>query len=315
MDKTIPPFDLDPWRVRQAAMLYHYASVDYLKGLHQLVTQLLNGLIEQILDLTREQGRDRVLVDARWGTRNTSANWSDNAWPVLKEMQQALSKDISLRSFGVYRKSFVLEALRGADQYSMQWTSPDEEERYEQLTRILTQYASRIDQTLENYSGLNQWDDHGFAYEFGSFASECNRIPQFVVRADLAADTGDAAPRTGVYVSADDAHATLQFAWAAPPACRLRQARTFNEIGFEALQAVGRQGLWFDHDRMFKFASRFSPLFRDVIYNGNEALRSLRRALWRGMHSPTGRVAGTLLKSSTKQLSRQSRFGNNQSTT
>ena len=73
--KMISQFELDPWRRRQAAMLYHYSSLDYLKGLHALVTNLIQGVAEPALDLARKQGRDAVLVDDRWGTRNTSANW------------------------------------------------------------------------------------------------------------------------------------------------------------------------------------------------------------------------------------------------
>jgi hypothetical protein len=69
----IPPLltpheiQLDDWRRKQAAMLYNYASLDYLKGLHRMVTDLMNGFIEPLLSAVKEQGRDSVLVDPRWG--------------------------------------------------------------------------------------------------------------------------------------------------------------------------------------------------------------------------------------------------------
>lgn len=78
---------LNSWNEAQAAMLYKFASVEHIKGLHRLVTQLIDGEIDPLLVLTKEQNRDIFFVDERWGARNTSANWSTNAWPFLKDLQ------------------------------------------------------------------------------------------------------------------------------------------------------------------------------------------------------------------------------------
>ncbi|MFS2133152.1 hypothetical protein ACCD04_24935, partial [Telluria sp. Tellsp131] len=69
-------FSLSAWDKVQAAMLYHYASLDYLKGLHRMVSELMDGEIDPLINLARAQGRDAVLRDARWGDRNTVQNWA-----------------------------------------------------------------------------------------------------------------------------------------------------------------------------------------------------------------------------------------------
>ncbi len=257
-------------------MLYHYASHDYLAGLHKLVGDLVDGFVDPLLDKARAQGRDAVLADPRWGTRNTSNNWSNNAWPFLKDMQQALSKQLAMRAFGEYQRTYVSEFLRGVDQSSMQWATPAEEQAYEQMAEYLNRRAIDIDNTLQ-CEHKNRWNDHGFAFRFGAFAQECPRIPRFAVDTGTSVASGDVAPRTGVYVSADDPHAALQFAWNGAHGCRLRNATTFNEVGLAALHSVGREGLWFDEDGMFDFAttSSFAPLFRDDIFFGNEVFRNV----------------------------------------
>jgi hypothetical protein len=73
------------------------------------------------------------------------------------------------------------------------------------------------------------------------------------VRTDVTAESSKAPPRTGVYVSSDDPNAALQFAWTGGGGGKLRPASTFNEIGLDALQQVGRKDLWFDGSKMFAF--------------------------------------------------------------
>lgn len=257
-------------------MLLHYSSLDYLKNLHQLVSQLVNGVVDPLLDLAKQQGRDSVLVNARWGTRDTAGNWSNNAWPILKELQQSLAKQIALRSFDRYDITYVNESLRGVDQFSMQWATDLEEEQYEAFAQLLSTYSQRIDATLDPREN-SRWDDHDFAYDFASFVTECPRIPKFRVRTDIAFPTGTIPPRTGVYVSQTDPNAALQFAWTGSEGCRLRNARTFNEIGLAALKQVGRSDLWFNQDKMFKFATSppYAALFHDELYFGSEVFEDL----------------------------------------
>jgi hypothetical protein len=249
---TTSSFTLTTWQKTQAAMLYHFASLDYLKGLHRMVSQLMNGVVDPLLDLAKAQNRDSVLVDARWGTRDTSANWASNAWPFLKDFQQSLAKDIAGRAFERYKITGTNQCLRGIDEYSMQWTTPEEEERFNEAVRAIERYAGKIDDTLDDYHN-SRWSDFGFAYDYKEFAAQFLQIPKFHIRTDVQAETGKTPPRTGVYVAQDDPHAALQFAWTGGGGGKLRPSSTFNELGLRALNVVGRKDLWFNEDKMFAF--------------------------------------------------------------
>jgi hypothetical protein len=267
---TVTPqvFTLNPWHRKQAAMLYHFASTDYLKGLHHMVSSALVGEVDPLLMLAKEQGRDAVLIDPRWGTRNTVENWANNAWPFLKELQASLARNISKRTLEQYQKTAVNECFRGLREYSMQWATADEEQRFEDTLEAISAYSRKIDRTLEDYNGVSQWTDNSFSRCFRQFRLEHNTIPRFQIRADVTAESGKTPSRTGVYISQDDPSATLQFAWTGNGGGKLRAASTFNEIGLAALQAVGRRDLWVDDEKMFEFATsgKYDKLFRPTIY-------------------------------------------------
>jgi hypothetical protein len=264
-------FDLTLWHKKQAAMLHHFASLDYLKVLHRLVTQLIDGVVDPLLDLAKAQGRDSVLVDPRWGTRNTSENWSNNAWPFLKDFQASLAKDIAGRVFERYEVTGANQCLRGIAEYSMQWATPEEEQRFNDVMEAIGHYAAKIDNTLNDYHS-SRWSDATFSYYYKEFSTQFPQIPMFRIRADVQAETGKAPVRTGVYISQDDPNAALQFAWVGDGGGKLRPSKTFSDIGLDALSTVGRQDLWFNEQKMFDFATskKYAALFKDDLYFKNE---------------------------------------------
>jgi hypothetical protein len=269
------PVILTPWRKVQAAMLYHFTSVDYLQGLHAMVKNLISGIADPLLETARAQDRDRVLVSEVWGERNTSRNWENNAWPFLKDLQVSLAKDIALRASGKYRRTAVNESLRGVAEYSMDWATPDEERILQLAIATISEYAARYDDSVDIYQ--NRWDDYSFAYTYPAFARLMPRTPKFEVRNEFSADTGEVPPRTGVYVALDDPHASLQFVWSGSEGIKLRMANTFNEVGRAALSSVGRKSLWFDEERMFAFATAETnaKFFHDSVYLCDEPYPSL----------------------------------------
>lgn len=60
-----PTFELTLWQKKQATMLYHFASMPYLKGLLDRALDLMK-FINPTLDLAERQKRDDYLVDDRW---------------------------------------------------------------------------------------------------------------------------------------------------------------------------------------------------------------------------------------------------------
>jgi hypothetical protein len=258
---------LTTWQNKQAAMLYHFASLDYLKALHRMVSDAIDGFIEPLLLLAKEQRRDSVLVDPRWGTRDTVENWSNNAWPFLKEFQSSLAKDIAARALERYGTSGVNEYFRGMEEYSTRWATVEEEQAFESIVRVISHYAHYIDLTLDDYFG-NRWTDAEFGHAYPEFAAKYSKIPQFRVRTDVIGESGKTPIRTGVYVSQDDPNATLQFGWTGNGGGKLRLSKTFSDIGLEALRKIGRKDLWFNDEKMFEFAttSQYSALFKPTVY-------------------------------------------------
>lgn len=261
-----PEISLTAWQKKQAAMLYQFASLEYLKGLHQMVSTLIDGVLDPMVELSKNQNRDSVLCDTRWGTRNTTQNWTNNAWPFLKDLQSSLAKDIATRAVGRYSPTGTSGCFRGMSEYSMQWATVEEEEEFNAAERLISAYAINIDLTLDTL--FNRWSDSELSMTFPNFAREHTEIPKFCIRNNLLGESGEIPPRTGVYVSLDDPNAALQFAWTECGGGKLRDAITFNEIGIAALREVGRKDLWIDHEKMFQFAMK-SPqreIFRTGIY-------------------------------------------------
>lgn len=263
--QTYKHFHMSPWQQKQAAMLYYFSSLEYLTNLHRLVTNLINGSVDPLLDLAKSQNRDTLLVDSRWGDRNTSRNWSNHAWAFLKDLQLSLANDIAQRPSGVFRMSGVLQAFRGMDQFSLDWMTPDEEQVFEEARQEISDWASPLNYTMADYMS-NHWDDYTFADCYSTFAAHFSEIPRYRVRTDTAYPTGVIPGETGVYISKNDPNATLQFAWAGKEGRKLRRATTFNEIGLAALAAVGRDDLWFNNQKMFAFAT--SPQFIQLFGEG-----------------------------------------------
>lgn len=247
-------------------MLYHYASTDSLRRLHAAVTGMIDGVVNPLLELAKRQNRDAVMTSDRWGERDTSGTWANNAWPFLKDLQRSLAKDIALRAFDQYKLTATNENLRAAEQYSMLWASDEEEERYQAAVKLINHLAHPIDSTLYDREE-SRWSDFAFMSDYPSYHLEQPLRPTFRIRTDISGRTGEVAPRTGVYISADDQHAALQFAWEGKTGCKLRLATTFNDLGLAALHYVGRPGLWTDTLKMFEFASQpqYWGIFRDKL--------------------------------------------------
>ncbi|CAH0246987.1 hypothetical protein SRABI118_02867 [Massilia sp. Bi118] len=258
--------ELTSWRKKQAAMLLYYSSLEYLITLHKLVTDLINGDVEAILERAQIQRRDKLLVDKRWGVRNTSKNWSNYAWPYLKDLQISLAKNIAEREAGVYGMTAVSEYLYALQQFSLDWMTPAEEEILNTATQNISYWATPLDKTMADFMS-SSWNDFGFAYRYPDYVTQFDTISKFHVNTDIIVSTDVIPEKTGIYVSKDDPHAALQFAWAGKEGRKLREANTFNELGLDALAAVGRKDLWFNEQKMFDFAttSKYAKLLHDDV--------------------------------------------------
>lgn len=273
---------LTPWHQKQAAMLTYFSSLDYLTELRNLVTRVISG-VNPVLDDSKKQNRDALLLSSRWGSRHTSENWSNYGWPFFKDLQLALGRDTVLRASGIYQTTAVNECLRGAEQFSLAWMTPGEEMLFTQAVQDINDWAAPLDLTMPNWMSRG-WDDYLFAYYYPAFASRCKVASRYRILTDVAYPTGKVPPQTGIYVSRDDPYAALQFATSGRKGSALCPANTFNDLGLAALNDVGRNDLWFDEQKMFDFAyaSRFAPTLRDeVIFDGRPCPDLARSAVAR----------------------------------
>ena len=266
--------ELSDWQKKQAAMLYHYSSLEYLKYLHRMVTNLIDGIIDPLLVLAKYQDRDSIFISSRWGTRDTSENWSNFAWPFLKDYQASLAKDIANRAFEKYQKTGTNDCFRGVAEYSLRWATVAEEKCFEDIVRAISSYANKIDKTLDDYQH-SRWTDFGFTLAYQEYRIDHPNIPRFQIRTDLPTESGKVPPKSGVYVSQSDPNASLQFAWTGNGGGKLRASKTFSAIGLAALDFVGRANLWRNDEKMFDFAMRadHTDMFRDTIYIQGEEHR------------------------------------------
>ena len=258
---------LSYWQSKQAAMFCYFTSVDYLKTLHWTVCDLINGLVDPLLATADGERRDTLLTDPQWGTRRTSDNWVNNAWPVLKDLQTSVANSLAARQNNMYVRPAVDEFLHGIDEFSLEWATPAEEELFANAVKKIDTFAGWLDDTLAKEE-LSRWNDFDISFHFPAFHELQPRIPRFKVRLDVSAHTGSLPPVTGVYVALDDPNATLQFAFAENGGRKLRKANTFNDLGLDALQFVGRDALWTDHQKMFEFATlqNYQSIFYDQIF-------------------------------------------------
>jgi len=244
---TAPPeFQLNKWQKRQATLLYHFASLDYLKGLKKLLDDFVNG-VDITLDLAQQQGRDQFIANERWGVRDTAANFSTYGFPALKEFQRDTNWDIAKRKDEFYDFTGYNQCARLLGELSLGWSTPEEQERFEAGLNAIGRYASPLDSTL--YPGRG-WDDYSLSLTWAECANLFPRLPKFRVCTDVEGESGKLPSRTGVYVPQDDPYGTLQFAWTGNDDGRMSDCDTFNDLGLQALNTVGRDALWTDDPRL-----------------------------------------------------------------
>ena len=244
--------NLSLWQKKQAVLLYKYSSLSYLEGLRDRV-RALRVFAEDVLDASDAEGRDKYLRSKQWGERDTGENWANNGWPLLKDFQQSVAQSIADQRSNIYHSTGAYQCARAMSELSMQWTTPAEQDRFDKMFEEIYKYAGYIDETMERTTATTRWDDFGLTLAWNTQSVEFPLLPKVAPLPDLVANSGQLPPRTGVYVSLDDPHATLQFAWTGSPSGRLLDATTFNATGKSALAAIGRTRLWTDGEAMLGF--------------------------------------------------------------
>ncbi|TBU81685.1 hypothetical protein [Phytopseudomonas dryadis] len=250
------PPRLSLWQKRQATLIYHFASLDYLKGL----LPRLNALLQYADDLVDQRKVvDAYMVSERWGTRDTSANWSTCAWPALADFREKTLADIAERAHESYGRTGASHCARMLDEYSMMWMTHEQEALFKQRFEEVCRYAGEIDGLMGRLTPQN---DYTFWFTWQQHKHLFPRLPRFRVHTSVIGQSGQVPSRTGVYMPMDAPHGALQFAWTGAHSAsghrqgKLIDSATFNDLGLAALQAVGRKGLWGDKQGLIRFVQQ-----------------------------------------------------------
>ncbi len=249
-----PAFKLNLHQKRQATLLYHWMSLHYLRGLKDLIDALIKGA-DVHLELAKQQGRDALIANDRWGVRDTSVNWSTHVFPALEDLRKSTIKLIAWRTSEAYCGTGANQCARTIQEFSSMWMTPEEEEQFTLQWEAVYKYASRIDDAA-GVGGRRPMQDIGMMDEWADHAHLFPRLPKFRVRTDVQGVSGKRPPRTGAYVAQDDPYATLQFAWTGNNDGVLGEAQTFNELGLLMVAEVGRDALRLDDRKLAPFAIR-----------------------------------------------------------
>ncbi len=247
-----PEFKLSLQQKRQVTLLYHWMSEDYLRGLKVMIDALIQGA-DVTLELAKRQGRDALIVNERWGVRDTSANWSTYAFPALEDFRKSTIRLIAWRANESYCGTGAYQCAHMLSEHSSLWMTPDEEERFNKQFETVYRYAQFID-LAAGAGGLRQLDDASMVSYWPEHSHLFPRLPKFQVRTDIESISRQKPLRTGVYVAQDDEYATLQFAWRGNGDGILGEAQTFNDIGKRLIAEVGRASLWIDDTKLIPFA-------------------------------------------------------------
>ncbi|MDR2188730.1 MAG: hypothetical protein LBE62_11905 [Azonexus sp.] len=246
-----PEFPLSLWQKRQAALLYYWMSLDYLKGLKEMIDKLIAGA-DVLLDVAKSQGRDALLTNERWGVRDTSANWSTYGYPALADFRKSTIWHIAARTNEIYGATGTNQCAHMMSEISSRWMTPDEEDAFGEQCGAVFSYGYRIDDAV-GAGGQRTLKDSSMVGFWQEYAGRFPRLPKFRVRTDVVGKTDKRPPRTGVYVPQDDPYGTLQFAWTGDSEGALGEVQTFNDAGLAAVKAIGRDALWLDEPKMMAY--------------------------------------------------------------
>ncbi|MFV1845437.1 hypothetical protein ACNJRW_04550 [Stenotrophomonas maltophilia] len=241
--------ELTPWHKRQAALIHHFTSMDYLKGLLPQIDSLLAMTDQMLNERSHLDAAGRAL--AGWSSQNTASHFATYAFPALMEFREGIIKDIALRSIEQYRGAGEHQCARMLEEYAYQmaWATPEQEKLFRETTERVFSYASELSGTVARPPVAN---DFSFWLLWNKGVIDSHRIPKFRVRTDFVVRTNQVPPRTGIYVAKDDPMASLQFAWTGGYG-HLCPAMAPNDIGRDVLKQIGREGMWADTKAFYRF--------------------------------------------------------------
>src|SRR5690606_1593687 len=163
-----PVFELSPHQKRQATLLYHWTSGEYLQGLLVLIDDVTKGA-DNCLSVAHTQRRDELIANPQWGVRDTAGNWASLAWPALEDFKQSTIRLMGWRLQDMYCGTDLTQCDRMLSEISPYWMTPEEKTWFDSRWGIIDAYASRLDQAvgtgshrpMDDLEMTLQWEEFG----------------------------------------------------------------------------------------------------------------------------------------------------------
>lgn len=283
------PFTLSLQQKRQAALLYHFSSIEFLDAIISRV-RALAAFTDQTLDYAVRVERDKAMPAHGWAEGHLAANWFKYAHPMLNDCLRALLRQKRMRATEWYDIAGVRGTLTGMDHFLMNWSLPEEEEKIRELSSDAAGLGAQLDSTI-----YHTWRDLGMESSWNLYKSDMPKVPKFRIRTDVEGESGKRPIRTGVYVPQDDPNGTLQFAWTGNNGGTLGPCATFSGLALEYLAIVGRDKIWRAPNEATRKKERVEPTakyfddwcrahkemqFTDVISSRNKRAFVERSCKW-----------------------------------
>jgi len=280
---------LSLYQKRQAALLYHFSSMEFLDQIIERVLALTT-FTDQTLDYAARVDRDKMMREIGWTEAHLSSNWSTFAHPMLRDCLRGLWEQKNLRVTEWYDIAGVRSALTGMSHFSMNWTLPEEEQSFRKFSNDARGIAAKLDTTV-----MHSWTDLHMTSVWEQYQHQFPKLPKFRVRTDVEGESGKRPFRTGVYMPQDDPVGTLQFAWIGNSNGALGQCETLSTMALEYMATVGRDKLWRAPSEALRIPERVEPTdeyfddwcrtikrmrFPDEISSRNERAFSSRPCKW-----------------------------------
>lgn len=128
---------LSPWQARQASMLYHYSSLEYVKMLHRLVEDFVSRAVDPIQMFKGLQKGTAVLTCHPFDNDRSYEKWAVNCLPILDSLQTLLAGRVALRASDDFDSTYVGAILRSLDEYAMAFATKLENKRYEAAISVI----------------------------------------------------------------------------------------------------------------------------------------------------------------------------------
>lgn len=224
----------------QVSLLYHFASLDYLKGLQLRLHALVHP------------DTDKPVRSAR-PNRGAPRGSLHNPHSVLQAFESSVAGQIAKRASQAYAITGAYQCGRSMSELGVEWLLPAEQDRFDAHFEQLSHYAGNIDDTMDKHHPGGGWNDFYLTLCYREERQTLPKFPSLRLRPDITGHSGEVPERTGVYLPLDDPLGTPQFCRTGAPAGELLECATFNDLGLDAWRAVGSQHLWIDDDRMHAF--------------------------------------------------------------